>query len=270
VEVIGVMTVAIVFCAIAFAVGKSAIERGYTAEELSAARGLAAAYAAAAADHDGELLPGYDDSAEGYKMPHGPWVSSAAAHRYPFRLAPYFDYNIDGTILLTRNKAQLASLGMPNEEYAASLYPALGMNSTYVGGEYRKGDSGETMDKECATNLSQVPNSSRMLVFASAARKNGDKVIDGYFELVPPNKRVKVWTGSDTVDKEDPSPERYGNVAFRHNGQAVCGFLDGSVRMMGPKELRDMRLWSKNAQIKDNPDYTIEVSKPPPGRGSGR
>jgi prepilin-type processing-associated H-X9-DG protein len=42
----------------------------------------------------------------------------------------------------------------------------------------------------------------------------------------------------------------------RHDSKAVVAFLDGSVRKMGINELRDMRLWSRNAAIADDPNYT--------------
>jgi prepilin-type processing-associated H-X9-DG protein len=44
-------------------------------------------------------------------------------------------------------------------------------------------------------------------------------------------------------------------VDGRFDGKAVCAFLDGSVRVLSIDDLRDMRLWSKNAAINNDPNY---------------
>jgi hypothetical protein len=261
------LVIVLVLTSITFAVTRGAMESGYTARETAAARTLASAYAAATADNDGVFLPGFDDSATGYTA-SGVEVSAAAAHRYPYRLAPYFGYGLDGVILVNRNKGQIRHSSMP-QDYATSLFPALGMNLSYVGGIYEGGAL--EMSKECATRMGQVSKPSSMLLFASAGYGAGEKKIDGYNRLEPPNKRVTIWATADDADSaRDKPPGNYGNIDFRHNGLAVCVFLDGSIRMMAPKQLRDMRLWNRNAQDLDDPDYRVPVETPPPGSGSGR
>jgi prepilin-type processing-associated H-X9-DG protein len=54
---------------------------------------------------------------------------------------------------------------------------------------------------------------------------------------------------------KDSDPGNYGYVAARFDGKAVAAFLDGSVRVMTLDDLRDMRLWSKNAAINNDPNY---------------
>jgi len=261
------LVIVLVLTSITFAVTRGAMESGYTARETAAARTLASAYAAATADNDGVFLPGFDDTASGYTA-GGLSIPPEAAHRYPYRLAPYFDYGLEGVILVNRNKAQIKNSGM-DSTYATSLFPALGMNLYYVGGEWENGEL--SMKEDCATRMGQVSKPSSMLLFASAGYGAGDKKVDGYNRLEPPNKRVKVWDSSDTDDDaRDKPPGNYGNIDFRHNGLAVCVFLDGSIRMMAPKQLRDMRLWNRNAQDLDDPDYRVPVETPPPGSGSGR
>jgi len=44
-------------------------------------------------------------------------------------------------------------------------------------------------------------------------------------------------------------------VDGRFDGKAVCVFLDGSVRVLSIDELRDMRFWSRNAALENNPNY---------------
>jgi prepilin-type processing-associated H-X9-DG protein len=262
------ITVAILLGSVTFSIGKRMLQSASKCREVAAARTLINAYSAATAENDGVLMHAYDDTANGYVTPDGRRsVSSAAAHRYPFRLAPYFSYNVEGVILVNRNKAQIKGMESMPEDYGASLYPALGMNS-WVGGKL---ENGERMDPEDTVwRMSQAEKASSMLVFASAGRGSEETKIDGYFELDPPNKRVNLWTGSGESESADLSPSRYGNVDFRHRGQAVCAFLDGSVRMVGPKELRDMRLWNRNAQVLNDPNYRLTTSNPGDGRGGGR
>ncbi len=261
-ELLTVVAVTAVLAGIALATGHWGIRRAAMAREVNAARTLATAYASAASDEDGKLLPGYDDGAQGYDLPGGESISPAAAHRYPFRLAPYFGFTMDGTILVNRNKAQIARMS-GSSAYFRSLFPALGMNTTYVGGRFERGNVDSP--NECVTRLAQVGKPSMTLLFASAGYGAGDEKVDGFHELDPPNKHVTLWTGSDEGSRK--SPDNYGHVDFRYDGQAVCAFLDGSVRLMGPGELRDMRYWSRNAQEANNPSYTMALAGPPPGRG---
>lgn len=269
VEILFVVAVVAMLIGMVFVVGAAGLEKARAARETSAAKTLAAAYAMAAADHDGELLRGFDDSADAVDLPHSGSISAAAAHRYPFRLAPYFDDAIDGVILVNQNKKQIAKMG-GNQTYFRSLFPALGMNATFVGGVYQTGEmefKNESQD-EVATRIGQVPKPSMLLVFASAGYGRGEDKVDGYNRLEPPAKRVDVWSGG--VPAEDSSPDDFGHVDFRYNGHAICAFLDGSVRRLDIEQMRDMRYWNKNAQMSDSPVYRVSVSGPPPGRGPGR
>jgi hypothetical protein len=143
------------------------------------------------------------------------------------------------------------------------------MNLYFVGGSYESDVL--DMPKECATRMGQVSKPSSMLVFASAGYGSGEKKVDGFYKLEPPNKRVTVWSGSeDADDAGDKPPGDYGNIDFRYHGRAVCAFLDGSVRMLAPRQLRDMRLWNRNAQDEDDASYHVPTPPPPPGRGDGR
>jgi hypothetical protein len=49
----------------------------------------------------------------------------------------------------------------------------------------------------------------------------------------------------------------YGWVDFRYDGKAVAAFLDGTVRMCGPEELADMRLWTHAAIDANDPNYEL-------------
>jgi prepilin-type processing-associated H-X9-DG protein len=92
--------------------------------------------------------------------------------------------------------------------------------------------------------------------------------VDGYFTISAPyntatdnnwGARANQWTSASAASD-------YGNVDARYGGKAVCAFLDGSVKMLSIVELKDMRLWNKNAVTQDLPEYTVT----PPVTGGGR
>jgi prepilin-type processing-associated H-X9-DG protein len=221
-----------------------------SAAETAAAKSLAAAYQAAASDNGGKYLPALDNSASNVLNAQGKPISIKQARaRYPFRLAPYFAYDIDNTLLVGKHRSQIfkemgpQAPGSPMYDYAVSAFPALGINRHFVGGTAGAPDPGN----ECIRTPAQADKS--VILFASA----GSSSIDGYEYVRAPGAPGGQWSGSDWADGADPGS--YGYVHPRHNGKAVVAFLDGAVRMMTLNELRDMRLWSRNAASQDNPGY---------------
>lgn len=227
-----------------------ALEAGGKAREVSAARALISAYTAAAADADGGLMVAYyEGSAPGLqpvKMPDGETISGAELDRYPYRLAPYFGYAIDGVILTNRNKAQIPkAFGSGMETYGRSLCPAFGINYYFVGGYVV--DNKLAGAAECVTRLAQAHKPSSLLVFATAFQEVNGQRVEGRFGVEPPVYRAVLWDANLHVDA-------------RHNGRAICAFLDGSVREYTIDELRDMRLWSNRAAMDDNPNYAVAAT----------
>lgn len=229
------------------------------ARETSSARQIAGAYLGYAADHDGELMPGFGDfpayDADGTKL-GGP-VNT----RYPWRLAPYLKYemrlfwgsDVDDRI------GKLVNGPRPPYVYAVSVMPALGINAMYVGGDYQvlppnKPRVIERYGNFCVTRLHLAENPSRQIVFASAAGENGGQRLPGYFKVEAPNTTTKVWNvGADL----DSSSENYGHVDFRWGGKALAVMLDGHVEMMTPKQMDDMQLWSSQAARARQPDWRL-------------
>ncbi len=232
---------------------QAAMAKARTVREMNAARSLISAYLMATTD-GGDLLPGYDKNAKPVQLPDGGVLSGEVVHRYPYRLAAYLDYKIDGTILVNDNYSVVAGLDPDSEmyRYQASLNPALGMNSYGVGGYLD--DSGK-FASETLTRPEQSDRSGGLIVFASARQRVGSETVAGRFAVTPPNMQGARWSGA----KFDPNgdPTRFGNVDLRHNGRAICAFLDGSVRLLDEEELRDMRHWSKNAAAADNATYQM-------------
>ncbi len=251
VELLVTIAITILLATIGGAVYMSAIDKGFTAAEVNAAKTLVSAYQAAAADNGGRFLPALDSRATNVLNAEGrPINNRQARSRYPFRLAPYFNYAIESTLLAGRNQGQLMKMmnlsrpSGPMFEYGVSTFPSLGINRFFVGGTAGQNDP----NNECVRSVATADQS--IIAFISA----GSSEIDGYEYVRAPGAPGANWSGGEWTDEADPG--NYGHVHPRHNGKAVAAFLDGSTRLLSLGELRDMRLWSRQAALQDNPNHT--------------
>lgn len=250
IELLVVIAILAVLAGIGSAALLSAADKGKTAAETSAAKTLISAYQAAAADNGGRYLPARDTSASNVLNGEGRRISNRQVRaRYPFRLAPYFNYAIESTLLAGDNRQQLLrvmNLSQPSGsmyDYGVSAFPSFGMNRYFVGGT-----AGQT-NNECVRSIAQADHS--IVAFVSA----GSSDIDGYEYVRAPGEPGGSWAGGEWSEDSDPS--QFGFVHPRHGGKAIAAFLDGSTRLMTIEELRDMRLWSRRAAQEDNPTYTV-------------
>jgi prepilin-type N-terminal cleavage/methylation domain-containing protein/prepilin-type processing-associated H-X9-DG protein len=255
VELMVVLAIVSVLAALGFGLCSSMRAKGAMIREVAAGRTLGTAYLSAAADNEGRYLAGMDYSVSSVDGPDGSkLVSGHTAQRYPYRLAPWFEYRLEGVILLGENATQISGLakeGTATYQYLVSAFPAFGINYHYVGGLV--GTNGETQSpEECLTRQANADRSPLLFATASVRDSLGNGV-DGFNLLTPPNTQVRNWVEAEW---ESGAPAgNYGNVDARHDGKAVCVFLDGSVRLHAIEELRDMRLWSRNAAHLDDRDY---------------
>lgn len=255
-EILIAVGVIAIMAALGFGLAAPLARRAAAARESAAARNLMTAYHLSAAENNGRLLPGMDFSVTQLNKTNGqPLLPVHAAQRYPFRLAPYLAGQIEGTFLVNRNGAQIASATPPGSgmyDYMVSCFPALGINYYYVGGCVTA--AGDTLyPGDCTTLEAQAEHS--LLVFASGGAQDGAARMDGYNILTPPELTAPLWSRPEW--KEGANPSNYGNVDARYGGKAVCAFLDGSVRLETIAQLRDMRLWSKRAAALDQKEYAI-------------
>jgi prepilin-type N-terminal cleavage/methylation domain-containing protein len=257
IELLVVITIVAVLAAIMFPVYQSFTLNGKMVREVQAGRNLITGYLAAAADRDGQLLGGYDRSVTEVGLPDGTSFGSPVSNRYPYRVLPYVGNKVEGTFLINDSVKTIA----PSNTYMVSCYPAFGINYIFVGGDIMSNGSVNNQ-AECISRLGAGEVSP--LVFASAAGTGGDGKIPGYCLLTPPHTTGAMWTTAKWTRKS--YAEEYGNVDPRYNGKAVCVFLDGSVQQLGIEDLRDMRLWSRNAALANNRNYTIAPSVPSNGR----
>lgn len=235
---------------------QGALDKGRMVKETTAAKNLINAYTLSAGDNDGRYMPGMDYTVNSvWFEPQGKNLTMIhLANRYPFRLAPYFNYSLNGTILLNRNVSQIEKMspsGNPLHEYVISTYPAFGMNYWFVGGCVAD-DGTLSYPQDCLSRSSQTAS---LLAFASGGAMAGTTKVDGYNILTPPKLEGDRWVNASWT--KNANPGNYGNVDARYNGKAVCAYLDGSVRMQSIDELRDMRLWNKSALEQNAPNYSI-------------
>ena len=262
VELLVVIAVTGILTGIVFVLVSNAMNRASAIREVASGKALIAAYCMYANDHDGSLLPAIDKTAGGkgnpvvFKPENRNITFMEAPHRYPFRLAPYFDYQMEKILLINGLAKKVDKIfgkqgGM--RDYGISLCPALGMNHRFCGGYVEpSGNLDYPSQKEAITRMSRMTTS--ILVFCSAGGKPDENTyLNGFFKVDASTFAASPWS-SAPWDKESNAAD-YGAVDARHDGKAVCAFLDGSVRMLSIEELRDMRLWSRNAAELEDPKY---------------
>jgi prepilin-type N-terminal cleavage/methylation domain-containing protein len=226
----GLAVVAMLAALVVGAVG-AAQKSGMKASEIAAGKTLMMGYHLYATENGGSLLPGYLSSPGEVQGAHGEALNGQPASRYPWRLAPYLNYDYKAAFLATKQK-----IANPGElTYMVSLVPSLGVNGVYVGGDEsspmnpfnpraaaRYGDF-------CVLRLNQAVKPSQLIVFASAFRGKQQ----GYFRIEYPDR----------------------NVDFRYNNKAVVACLDGHVELLTREEMRDMRRWSNLHAQSDDPNF---------------
>jgi len=280
VELLVAVAILAVLAAGGGAVYQSALRKGDQVKEINAGRTLITAYLNYANDHNGELMVASYVSDAGtppdlrnlnIRWPDGTRIPADTGeeplHRYAHRLAPYFEYQIEDVLLISPTAREyVRRVFAGNYHYGVSLATAFGINHRFVGG-FKAGDvlaggvyssDGDLVGSgECVTRLSQAPNPAHLLVFATAFHVYNGERIPGFPNLEPPYWNSKLWDKNLNVDP-------------RHDGKAVCVFLDGSIQFKTVDELRDMRYWSREAQLRDNASYRVPVKGVDTGALPGR
>ena len=230
-------------------------EKARMTTEINAARNLAVAYLADAADHNGHLMPGYQTDPETTDL-SGRTLPYPMNARYPWRLAASAP-SVDGIFLFNGNERVLDE---ENSDYLVSVSPNLGINAVLVGGHYGSGSPlaptpriVDYFGKFYIDRLAEAVSPEKLVVFASA-RSGKDR--PGYFEVRPPRLTNKVWS-SDEFSEDSPA-SRHGFVDFRYGKKAVVANLAGNVELLTEDQLRDMRRWSNQAERAGDKDFTIK------------
>lgn len=242
-------------------------ESARTAAATGGARSLIQAYLLSPTENNGRYLMGYGNPGKtihsAADRPLAP--SSEQAKRYPWRIAPLLDGGVKA--LYVGEHAEFYERKASKSAYTASLHPSFGMNSVFVGGHYdgRKHDPSYSPGRR-SRNTSPYPsefwvlrpgdarNPSDLIVFASTRYSPpadyGGAV--GFFRINAPQSPASPNWG----DYDPAIPASLGFVSLEYGGKAVVAHLDGSVRLLDEKQLRDMRRWSNQAALYDDPDFS--------------
>lgn len=229
------------------------------ANEINSARQLMVSWQLYADDHEGRVLPGYR---YGYPAQdfQGRDVSHPINARYPWRLAPYLSKSFK-VIYANENRALLERFEAMNDQsigiYAASVFPSLGINSVFVGGDDLElppdGKAIERFGSFCVLKESETQKPSELMVFASARGPFEGKIVNGFYVVKPPFLMARRWA----VDwNPEDGPEAWGHVHPRHNQRAISAVVDGHVDSLNRREIQDMRRWSN---VADKHDWTLSV-----------
>ena len=225
-------------------------------EEMSAGRQLMLGVQMFADDHDGAVFPGYVPDFSAVDN-HGQPLSFPVNARYPWRIVPYMSGSMD-LIYSGENRAKLAELrskNHPDYVYAVSVFPSLGINSYFLGGNQTEFD-GETANRKFGSGtvvmkLSEVRQPSALMAFISARSAVSGEDAQGYYQVTPPFLKSRQWA---TNYSPSLSPNQWGFVAPRFNNRAVAALLDGHAENFSLREMQDMRHWCNNA---DRPDWIL-------------
>jgi len=255
VELLVVIAVLGLLAGLATPVLGRARKAGEQAAETSAARNLITAYLASAQDQNGILLQGYDEDGEA-NFANGTsfQAGSSEATRWPWRLAPYLNYQMEGSVLVNERASSVDPLN-PNHSYLVSASPSLGMNSYFVGGhENGQPAYNYATNGVCITRLAQAEKPSWLIVFASARGLDPSrgKNVDGYYFVTAPNSSPR-WPSAYNPNS---SARAFGQMRLSYGNKAVTAQLDGSVSLLSFEELKDMRRWANGAAVANNPNWT--------------
>jgi hypothetical protein len=177
--------------------------------------------------------------------------------RYPWRIAPYMSGSME-LIYSGENRAKLAQLRSsrhPDYVYSVSVFPSLGINSYFIGGNQSEFPAVEANAKfgggTVITKTSEARHPSALMVFISARSAVTGNNAQGYYQVTPPYLKNRQWAPSYSPSL---SPSQWGNVAPRFNNRAVAALLDGHAENFSLPPMQDMRHWCNTA---DRADFVL-------------
>lgn len=250
----------------------------HTAETAAAAQ-LNTAFVSYSTDHRDAVMPAYIPPAWAFRnhpnhftvwddvSSAGQQLEGPAAQPYPWRLAPYLNYDTRALIVdkqlwnTIRQLPKDSAAGGYGYQAGVALYPSFGINSTYVGGDYERGAFRDSPDRRpgrfYVSKASEPTFPAKLIIFTTARgdmRTNGE-VVPGWFRVDAPyvlsedGRRPVPW-GTPYWDPED-SPAEYGWLDLRHSDKGIATHFDGHVESFTNREFRDMRRWSNEADAEN-------------------
>lgn len=226
-------------------------------EEISSARQLLVAAQLYSDDHRDAVFPGYVTD-PGARDDRGELLGFPINARYPWRLSPYLAQSMD-LIYCADNRLRLNELRRLDRGgyvYGVSVYPSLGINSYFIGGN-------ETEFEASAANVrfgpgtvvlktAEIRQPSLLMSFLSARSATSGDEANGYYQVTPPFLSARKWAGEWSPKGH---PKEWGFVAPRFEKRAVAAMLDGHAETLSLSQQQDMRYWCNTADV---PDFTLK------------
>jgi len=210
-----------------------ALETGKKAKEISAIKNLITAYNLYSSDNNNFLLKSYDINGTAYDI-NGNQIGgeeSHEAHRWPWRLAPYFNYDFYGCTLVNDAANYIKKQGGLSQTYLVSVLPSFGLNIYLGGNDYE----GKQYQNKIATTLTQVTRPSQIIAFVSSRSMAVGERFEGFYYVDIPKSRSKYDPRSN--------PKSTGYISARYSGNAIVAFLNGNVSVLNYHHLTDSRNW---------------------------
>lgn len=226
--------------------------------ELNAGRSLMQGMNLYANANDYRMMPGFHDPGIIYDDLGRPITFAEVRKRYPWRILPYMDYQLEGGILVgeqrsllgRRGGATIAGVQEFDYYYGVSVYPSLGYNARYIGG-----DSSEAVGNpdvffgftKPVLRISGARSASTLITFASARNNQLSDARQGFHKVVAPGPNASFAAGAP--------PAAFGYVDPRWSNRAATAFLDGHAAYLGSDQLTDMRYWANEARSRNDPAW---------------
>jgi prepilin-type N-terminal cleavage/methylation domain-containing protein len=253
IELLVVIAIIAILAALLLPALAAAKNKAHMIEEISAGKQLMLGIQMYADDHNDQMFYGYFENPNTSTVVVDNWgqpVGFPQNARYPWRIVPYLSGSM-ASIYSGVNRAlldQLQSTDHASYVYDVSLFPSLGINSYFMGGDddslpavaaNAKFGSGTVL-----TKMGTARHPSDLIEFISARSTVDGSNAQGYFRVTPPYLTTRQWAADFSPTA---TPDQWGQVAPRFNSHSVTALVDGHAEEFNLQQMQDMQHWCNRA-----------------------